>query len=67
MKNRWRSLIVRSLIAALIAWVFATVPMPIIPSYKWFAYVQVPVVIFLLICYIGKLLIDTFYQNRYPS
>lgn len=67
MKNRWRSLIVRSLIAALLAWVFTSVPLPVIPSYKWFAYVQVPVVIFLLICYLGKLLIDTFYHNRYLS
>ncbi len=67
MKNRWRSVIVRALIATLIAWVLATVPVPVIPGYKWFAFVQVPIFVFLLICYIGKLLIDTFYHDRYPS
>ena len=65
MKHRWRSVIVRALIATLIAWALATAPFPAIPGYKWFAYVQVPIVVFLLICYIGKLLIDTFYYDRY--
>ena len=67
MKTRWRSLLARALIATLIAWVLGTLPLPAIPGYKWFAYVQVPVLVFLLICYIGKLLIDTFYQDgHYP-
>ena len=67
MNKRWRSLIVRVLIAALIAWALASAPLPVIPAYKWFAYVQVPIIIFLLICYIGKLLIDTLFYNHYQS
>jgi len=67
MRKHWQSLVLRALIATFIAWVFATVPLPFIPSYKWVAFVQVPIVIFLLICYVGKLIIDTFYHTRYPS
>lgn len=67
MKHRWRSLILRVLIATLITIVFATVPIPSIPSYKWVAFVQVPIVIFLFICYIGKLIIDSFYYNHYKT
>ncbi len=61
----WRVLIVRSLIAGIVAWVLATVPVPNVAPYNWVAYVQVPIVIFMLICYIGKLLIDTFFYNHY--
>ena len=64
-RGRWRALIARVVVATLIAWILATAPMPVIPFYKWVAYVQVPVVIFLLICYIGKLLVDTFFYNHY--
>jgi hypothetical protein len=67
MTHRWQSLITRVSIALVIAWIFASAPLPSIPSYKWVAFVQVPIVIFLLICYIGKLIIDTFYNSRYPS
>lgn len=63
--GRWQALIVRSAIASSVAWVLATLPFPAIAPHTWFAYVQVPVVIFLLICYIGKLLIDTFFYDRY--
>ncbi|MBI5035132.1 MAG: hypothetical protein HZB51_31795 [Chloroflexi bacterium] len=65
MAHRLRSLIVRSAIAALIAWILISLPIPQIPARTWFAFVQVPVVIFVLICYIGKLLIDTFFYDRY--
>ena len=65
MRARIGSLIVRSVIAALIAWVFASAPLPAIPAAKWFAYVQVPVVVFVMLCYIGKLLIDTFFYDHY--
>lgn len=67
MKRRWRSVLVRALVATVIAWTLATVPLPVIPGYKWFAYVQIPILIFLLICYIGKLVIDSFYHDRYSS
>jgi hypothetical protein len=65
MSHRGLFLIVRVLIATLITVVFATVPLPSIPSYKWVAFVQVPIVVFLFICYIGKLIVDTFYYNHY--
>jgi hypothetical protein len=55
---------VRVVIAGTIAWVLALAPLPI-PAPKWFAYVQVPVVVFLFICYIGKLLYDTLFFNHY--
>jgi hypothetical protein len=64
-RERLGSVIVRIVIATLIAWIFATTSLPIIPAHKWFAYVQVPVVIFVFICYVGKLLIDTFFYNHY--
>ena len=67
MKRHWRAVLVRALIAAGIAWVLATAPLPVIPCYKWFAFVQVPILVFALICYIGKLLIDSFYHDRNSS
>ena len=67
MRERLAGAIVRIVIATLIAWVFATTSLPIIPAHKWFAYVQVPIVIFVFICYVGKLLIDTFFYNHYQS
>ena len=65
MRERLASAIVRIGIAALIAWIFATASLPFIPAHKWVAYVQIPVVIFVFICYVGKLLIDTFFYDRY--
>ncbi len=65
MRARWRSFLLRLFIAILIAWVLASVPIPRIAPRTWFAYVQVPLVVFLLVCYTGKLLIDTFYYDRY--
>ncbi len=65
MKERWRSLIVRVVAASIVAWVLATAPLPRFAPQTWFAYFQVPLAIFLLICYVGKLLIDTFFYNRY--
>lgn len=65
MRQRVQTLIVRSIIASLIAWILTSVPLAEIAPRTWFAFVQVPIVIFLLICYIGKLLIDTFFYNHY--
>ena len=65
MNTRWQSFIVRLVFAALVASFLATVPLPRLPSGTWFAYIQVPIVVFLFICYVGKLLIDTFYYDRY--
>ncbi len=65
MRGRWRSLIIRVLVATFVAWIIAVAPMPRFPSQSWFAHIQVPIAIFLLICYIGKLMIDTFFYDRY--
>ena len=61
----WRPVIVRAVIATIVAWVLATAPLPSMTAQTWVAYVQVPVAIFLLICYLGKLLIDTFFFDHY--
>jgi hypothetical protein len=65
MRERFVSVIVRIGIATLIAWIFATTSLPIIPAPKWFVFVQVPVVIFVFLCYAGKLLIDTFFYDHH--
>ncbi|MCL5950357.1 MAG: hypothetical protein M1132_01310 [Chloroflexi bacterium] len=65
MRARWKSLFLRALIASAIAWILGTVPLPEVAPGTLVAYVQVPIAIFLLICYLGKLLIDTFFYNRY--
>ncbi|MDE3088100.1 MAG: hypothetical protein KGJ80_01785 [Chloroflexota bacterium] len=65
MLRRWRALLIRVVIATLIAWLLATVPLPSVAPQTWFAFIQVPVVVFFLICYFGKLLIDTFFYDRY--
>ncbi len=65
LSKRWRILFLRVIAATAVAWVIATVPLPQVAPYMWFAYVQVPVAIFLLICYLGKLLIDTLFYDHY--
>jgi hypothetical protein len=63
--RRWRQLVLRASIACAIAWIIATMPIPRIGAATWIPFVLVPTVIFLLICYIGKLLIDTLFYNHY--
>jgi hypothetical protein len=67
MRERLTPFLIRLFIATLVAWMLATVPLPRLTSQQWFAYMQVPLIIFLLVCYIGKLLIDTFFYNHYKS
>lgn len=67
MRGRWRSLIVRAVVAAVIAWILATAPLPRLAPRTWLAQIQIAIVVFLLICYIGKLMIDTFFYNHYKS
>jgi hypothetical protein len=56
--RKWRKFFERSLLAAAIAFFVAFLPLPVwTPS--WFLYWQVPATVFLLVVYIGKLLIDT--------
>ncbi len=63
--SRLSRLAFRVAAATVIAWLIATAPVPRVEPYLWFAYVQVPAAIFLLICYLGKLLIDTFFYDHY--
>ncbi len=65
MSKHWRILILRVTIATIVAWIIATVPIPQVAPYLWFAYFQVPIAIFVLICYLGKLLIDTLFYDHY--
>jgi hypothetical protein len=62
---RWRKLIIQSVIASVIAWMLTNVPAAQVAPRTWFAFVQVPLIVFILICYIGKLFIDTLIYNRY--
>ncbi|HSH01090.1 MAG TPA: hypothetical protein VLL52_01140 [Anaerolineae bacterium] len=59
MKKKWRSLLERLALAFALAFFIAVAPLP-----SWtpntFLYWQVPATIFVLICYIGKILLDTF-------
>ena len=65
MRRRLQSLVIRVVIATLVAWVIATMPLPAIAPERVVAFVQVPIVVFVLICYIGKLLIDTFFYDHF--
>ncbi|MBI5650287.1 MAG: hypothetical protein HZC40_07575 [Chloroflexi bacterium] len=67
MRERLTPFLIRFFIATLIAWMLATVPLPRLTAQQWFAYIQIPIIIFLLVCYIGKLLIDSFFYNHYNS
>ncbi len=65
MFKRLREIVVQSAFAALIAWLLIIAPISAIAPQTWFAFVQVPIVIFGLVCYIGKLLIDTLFYDHY--
>lgn len=63
--ERLRFLVWRSALAALLAWAIIVLPFSLIPPRTWFAFVLVPIVVFLWICYVGKLIIDTFFYDRF--
>jgi hypothetical protein len=65
MRRRLQALAVRVAIATLIAWILATMPLPQLAPQTIVAFIQVPIIIFGLICYIGKLIIDTFFYDHY--
>jgi hypothetical protein len=56
---------VRALAATVILWFLVSIPLPLLPAQS-FLMVQVPVSVFLFVVYIGKLLVDTFFYDRYP-
>ena len=67
MWKRWLPFAVRVVIAALVAWFVAVAPIRLIAPQIWVAFFQVPIAIFVFICYIGKLLIDTLFYDHYGS
>ena len=67
MRARLRSFLIRLFFASFVAWFLASVPLPRLARQTWFAFIQVPLVVFLFICYIGKLLIDTFFYDKFNA
>lgn len=57
-------ILIRAIIAAIILLVGLSIPFPFTPA-KYFLTVQIPVIAFLFIAYLGKLLFDTFFYDRY--
>ena len=62
--RRWRAFVIRALIATALALAIMLVPL-LWWTPAWLAYVQTPAAVFLLICYLGKLLYDTLFYDRY--
>ncbi len=60
---RWPALLLKLALAAGCAWLFLTLPFGGLPStvQSW----KNPVVILLLVCYIGKNLLDTIFYDHY--
>ena len=54
----------RALTATLILWILVSIPFPLLPA-RYFFLVQVPGSVFLFVIYIGKVLYDTFFYDRY--
>jgi hypothetical protein len=67
MSRRWRSFFLRVATAVVVAWIIATVLMPYIAPHVWFSFILVPIIVLILICYLGKLLIDTMFYDHYNS
>lgn len=57
-RRSWRRFLERALLATAVAFFIAVAPLPLWTP-RWFLYWQVPATIFVLVVYIGKLLIDT--------
>lgn len=54
----------RAIAASVLLWLFVSFPFPLLPV-QYFLLVQLPLSIFLFMVYIGKLLFDTFFYDRY--
>lgn len=64
MSRAWRHFLSRAAIAVVVGLLIIVAPLPVWTPH-WFAYFQVPVVVFLFVCYLGKLLYDTLFYNHY--
>ncbi|MFN8496993.1 MAG: hypothetical protein U0641_03995 [Anaerolineae bacterium] len=62
--RRWLTALVRALLAVLIVLAIAHIPVPQ-QTPRWVAYGEAPVLVFLLLCYLGKLLYDTLFYDHY--
>jgi hypothetical protein len=65
MARRLLVFVERLTIATSIAVLIALAPLPWWTP-RWLIYVQIPLTVFLLVCYVGKLMLDTFFYPRYP-
>ena len=65
MPLRLRRFLERLALAAAIFFVVVVFPLPFWTP-RWFELFQVPVAVMLFIMYLGKLLLDTFFYDRYP-
>ena len=65
MMNRWWRFLLRAMLALLIAVALMLFPLPLWTP-QWVVWVQVPLAVFLLICYLGKLLYDTLFYRQLP-
>lgn len=55
---------IRALAATLILWILVSFPFPLLPS-QYFVLIQIPASIFAFLVYLGKLMYDTFFYDRY--
>jgi hypothetical protein len=64
MSPRLRRFVERAALAAAILFVVVVLPLPFWTP-RWFELFQVPVAVMLFIMYLGKLLYDTLFYDRY--
>lgn len=63
--SRKRNFALRVLVALLVALTAMLIPLPVWAPQR-VVWVQIPVTVFLLVCYLGKLLYDTLFYERLP-
>jgi hypothetical protein len=63
-QQRWTAALGRAVLAAAIIFMLAHVPLPQ-HTPEWVAFAEVPILMFILMCYLGKLLYDTLFWDRY--
>ncbi len=65
MRERWLVALKRAVLAVLLVLILTHVPLPA-QTPGWAAFVEIPLLVFLLVCYLGKVLYDTLFYNRLP-
>ncbi len=64
MRERWLRALARAILAVIVVFLLAHVPLPH-QTPAWFAFVEAPILVFALLCYMGKLLYDTLFYDHY--